>query len=144
MNRWLSPLPINTMATIGILRIIIGAMLVYHGGEVFSTVQIKEYAQWDIFKNTSYPLLMPYIGKSSELLCGILLLFGLFTRVAAILLICSMCYITFKIGKGIIWYGDQHPFMFVLFGVLFFFAGPGNWSIDHFLFKPNSKQALYK
>lgn len=139
MNRWLSPLPINSKVTISILRIIIGAMMIYHGWEVFNATQIKAYVQWDIYKNNSYALLMLYTGKSAELLCGLLLFFGLFTRIAAALLICCMCYITFKIGNAIIWYNDQHPFMFVLFGILFFFTGPGKWSIDHLIFNASSK-----
>lgn len=144
MNRLLSPLPNNIKSIIGILRIIVGAMMVYHGWEVFNPAQIKEYAQWDIFKNSASPLLMPYIGKSAELISGVLLLLGLFTRIAAFILIGTMGYISFKVGHGIVWYGDQHPFMFVLFGLLFFFAGPGKWSLDHILFKPKSKYTSYK
>jgi len=144
MNRLLSPLPINIKTTIALLRIIIGAMMMYHGWEVFNPTQIKEYAQWDMFKNSSSPLLMPYIGKSAELLSGILLFFGLFTKIGALILILTMSYVSFKVGKGVIWYGDQHPFMFVLFGILFFFVGPGKWSIDRLIFKPKSKYTSYK
>ncbi|MDB5275265.1 MAG: DoxX family protein [Ferruginibacter sp.] len=144
MKPLLSPVPMNIKTTIGILRIIIGAMMLYHGAEVFNAVQMKEYAQSDMFKTSSSPALMPYIGKGAEFLSGLLLLLGLFTRIAAGILIVSMCYITFKIGHGKFWYEDQHPFMFVLFGLLFFFAGPGKWSIDHILFKPKSKYTTYK
>jgi putative oxidoreductase len=144
MKPLLSPQPINTKTIIGILRIIIGAMMVYHGIEVFNAAQMKAYAQWDMFKNASSPALMPYIGKSAEFLSGILLLLGLFTRIGAAILILSMCYITFKIGHGKFWYEDQHPFMFILFGLLFFFVGPGKWSLDHIVFKPKSKYTTYR
>jgi putative oxidoreductase len=144
MKNLLSPQPSNTKAIIALLRITIGAMMVYHGAEVFNAAQMKEYANWDIFKNASAPFLMPYLGKAGEFISGLLLLLGLFTRIAAAILIISMCYITFKIGHGAIWYGDQHPFMFVLFGVLFFFAGPGQWSLDHIFFKPKPKYTTYK
>jgi putative oxidoreductase len=144
MKPLLSPVPMNIKTTVGILRIIVGAMMVYHGAEVFNAAQIKEYAQWDMFKTASSPTLMPYIGKGAEFLSGLLLVLGLFTRIAAAILIVSMCYITFKIGHGQFWYQDQHPFMFVLFGLLFFFVGPGKWSIDHIIFKPRSKYTTYK
>jgi putative oxidoreductase len=144
MKPLLSPHPINTKKIIGVLRIIIGAMMVYHGIEVFNATQMKVYAQWDMFKNSSYPALMPYIGKTLEFLSGLLLLLGFFTRVGAAILILSMCYITFKIGHGKFWYEDQHPFMFVLFGLLFFFAGPGKWSLDQIAFKPKSKYTTYR
>jgi putative oxidoreductase len=144
MKTLFSPQPINIKTVIGVLRIIIGAMMVYHGIEVFNAAQMKAYAQWDMFKNSSYPALMPYIGKSAEFLSGLLLLLGLFTRIGAAILILSMCYITFKIGHGKFWYEDQHPFMFILFGLLFFFAGPGKWSLDHIVFKPKSKYTTYR
>ncbi len=144
MKNLLSPLQSNTKTIIALLRIIIGAMMIYHGAEVFNAVQMKEYAQWDNFKNASYPSLMPYIGKSIEFFSGVLLLLGLFTRVGAAILIITMCYVTFKIGHGKFWYEDQHPFMFVLFGLLFFFTGPGKWSLDNIVFKPRAKYTSYK
>ena len=78
---------------------------------------------------------MVYLGKSSELIAGIFLTLGLLTRVGAIILLGTMLYITFFVGQGRFWYQDQHPFMFVLFAVLFFFTGPGAWSLDAVLFK---------
>ena len=144
MKKLLSPLPSNTKTIIALLRIIIGAMMVYHGAEVFSPAQMKEYAQWDNFKHSSYPSLMPYIGKTTEFLSGLLLMLGLFTKLAAAILIVTMLYITFIIGHGKFWYGDQHPFMFLLFGILFFFTGPGKRSLDHTIFKPRAKYTSYK
>jgi uncharacterized membrane protein YphA (DoxX/SURF4 family) len=96
---------------------------------------MKEYASWDVFKKYESALSIVYIGKATELLSGLLLAFGLFTRLGAVLLIGSMCFITFVVGKGIVWYGDQHPFMFVLLGVLFFCSGSGKWSVDQQLFQ---------
>ncbi|WP_373549454.1 hypothetical protein [Haliscomenobacter sp.] len=71
-------------------------------------------------------------------MAGILLTLGLLTRVGALICIGTLAYITFFVGHGKFWYEDQHPFMFVLFGVLFFFMGPGKWSLDALLF-PNKK-----
>jgi uncharacterized membrane protein YphA (DoxX/SURF4 family) len=45
-----------------------------------------------------------------------------------------MLYITFVVGGGKIWYEDQYPFLFVLLAMVFFFTGPGKWSIDSSLF----------
>ncbi len=78
---------------------------------------------------------MVYVGKSSELIAGVSLLFGLFTRLGSLLTIGTLSYITFFVGNGKFWYEDQHPFMFVLFGLLFLFTGPGAWSIDALIFK---------
>lgn len=81
-----------------------------------------------------------YAGKAAELLAGILFVLGLFTRIASLLTIGTMCYITFMLGNGIIWNNDQHPFLFVLLALVFFFTGAGRFSLDQYLF---SKKSLY-
>jgi putative oxidoreductase len=111
------------------IRIVVGLLMVYHGKEVFDTQLMQTYMDWDMFKNKTGTFLV-YMGKSSEFIAGILLTLGLWTRVGAVILIGTMLYITFFVGHGRFWYEDQHPFMFVLMGVLFFFLGPGAWSID--------------
>jgi len=89
---------------------------------------------WDNFKGPSARI-MVYFGKTSELLAGVLLFLGLFTRLGAVILIGTLSYVTFFVGHGKFWYEDQHPFMFVLFGIFFVFLGPGAWSLDALLFK---------
>jgi putative oxidoreductase len=134
MVKFLSSNPIIPDQALAVIRIIIGLLMVYHGQEVFNRELMEGYAKWDIFKDKA-AIFMVYAGKSSELLAGLLLTFGIFTRVGSVLLIGTMLYITFFVGHGRFWYEDQHPFMFVLFGVLFFFLGPGAWSIDGYLTK---------
>ena len=77
-------------------------------------------------------------GKSSELLSGILLALGCFTRIASIIMGCTMLYISLFVGHGKIWYDDQHPFMFVLMALVFFFVGPGRFSVDHMIAAKNN------
>ena len=64
------------------------------------------------------------LGKTSELVAGFLLAIGFFTRIATIIIICTFIYITFFIGTGKIWYEDQYPLLFALFGWAFFFFRP--------------------
>jgi putative oxidoreductase len=134
MNSFLSSSPIAQKEVLAIVRIIVGLLLVYHGQEVFDSELMKGYAAWDTFKGSSAHL-MVYAGKSSELIAGISLSFGLFTRFGSLLVIGTLSYITFFVGHGKFWYDYQHPFMFVLFGLLFFFTGPGAWSIDGLMFR---------
>lgn len=134
MTNFLSPAPLWQNAGIGLIRIVVGLFLIFHGWEVFDPEKIKGYTTWDTFKNLSYSSFLVYLGKGSELVAGILLVLGLFTRPASVILIGTMIYIAFFIGHGKIWYDDQHPFMFVLLGLVFIFAGPGNWSLDGLLF----------
>ncbi len=96
----------------------------------------------DSFKKYSAPEMMVYIGKAAELLAGVLLMLGLFTRLAALILIFAMLYIAFFVSEGRIWYEEQHPFLFVLFGIVFFFTGGGKWSLDYFFFGSNKYSYL--
>ena len=119
---------------LAIVRIIFGALIVYHGKEVFEPQLMKEYANWDSISGSN-GLLMVYLGKGSEFVAGLLLLLGLFTRLASLMTMGTMLYITFFVGSGKFWYEDQHPFMFALFGLLFLFTGPGAFNLNEAVFK---------
>jgi putative oxidoreductase len=129
MNRLLSSNTIWGNQTLGIIRIIVGLLTIYHGHEVFRPELMRSYTEWDIFKGSG-GLMKVYSGKSAELLAGISLALGLFTRLGGLMLAGTLGFITFVVGHGKFWYEDQHPFMFVLFGVLFFMMGPGAYSLD--------------
>jgi uncharacterized membrane protein YphA (DoxX/SURF4 family) len=129
-NRLLTAEPIWADQALGIVRIVVGIFMIYHGWEVFDKAKMEEYAAWDTFKNYPSATFMVYLGKAAELAGGILLTIGFLTRIASIVLAGTMAYITFFVGNGIVWYNDQHPFMFVLLAIIFFFVGPGKWAID--------------
>jgi uncharacterized membrane protein YphA (DoxX/SURF4 family) len=65
---------------------------------------------------------------------GTFLTVGLLTRLAVIPLAITMTVICFGMGKGRIFLEDQHPFLFVLLSLVFFFAGSGKWSLDQAIF----------
>ncbi len=81
-----------------------------------------------------FPVIMSYVGKLSEIVCGFLLLIGLFTRIASIILIINMFVITFVMLEGKIFGDNQHPFLFLLIFALFLFVGAGRWSVDYLIF----------
>ena len=123
---------ILSTAGITLVRVCVGVFLVYHGFELFDSSIVNKYLSWEVFK-TPYGKELVYVGKSLELFAGLLFVLGLFTRLACVLIIGVMGYISFFVGKGIIWYDDQHPFLFVLIAILFLITGPGKWSLDKFL-----------
>jgi putative oxidoreductase len=132
MNNLLSSKPLWQNTGIALVRILIGFFIAYHGWEVFDATKMKTYTEWDTFKGSSF---MPYLGKGAEFVAGVLLMFGLLTRAASLIIIGTFLYIVFFVGKGKFWYEDQHPFLFVLFGMLFLFTGPGSLAIDNLIFK---------
>jgi putative oxidoreductase len=138
MKRFFSPLPLGRGNGLALIRVIVGGFLIYHGWEMFDTTAMNEYFKWDMFKDSPVAKFFVYGGKVAELLSGILLVLGLFTRIACIILICTLGYIAFIVGHGKIWYEDQYPFLFVVIGFIFFFTGPGSFSLDSVIFKNKS------
>ncbi|ULQ56025.1 DoxX family protein [Flavihumibacter rivuli] len=124
---WLEP-------GIAVLRILTGMFMVYHGWEIFQAKQMQDYAKWLTDLHFPAPETMAYLGKAAELVAGIGITLGLFTRIAIFPMILTMLVICFGMGKGNIFYGEQHPFLFVMLGLLFFFYGPGKYSLDQKLF----------
>lgn len=141
MNKLFSPSPILQNQGLASLRIILGALMIFHGKEIFQPDLMNSYLEWDMFKGP-YGKLMIYAGKTSEFIAGLSIFLGLFTRLGALLTIGTLSYITFFVGQGRFWYEDQHPFMFVLMGLVFLFFGPGAWSVDHLIFKRTDKSDL--
>ena len=141
MNKFLSSSPLGQNAGLALVRLVVGFFMIYHGWEIFSETKMNEYLQWDQFKLSSNGKFIVYTGKAAELIAGVLLFIGLFTRFASLVLIGTMSYIAFFVGHGKVWYEDQHPFLFVLLGIVFLLIGGGRWSADHYVFK---KKSLYR
>ena len=115
---------------LAMVRIVTGLLVAYHGLEVFDSAKMSEYASWDSIKALPVPSFWAYAGKGAELLGGILLSLGFFTRIAAASVAGVMLFICFYIGKGKFWYEDQHSFLFVVIASIYLFSGAGKWSID--------------
>jgi putative oxidoreductase len=129
------------MNGLAVIRVITGLLMAYHGLEVFDPSKMAEYAAWDAIKTLPSPLVLVYMGKGLELVTGILFIAGLFTRPAALLMAINMLVICFKVGNGKFYYEDQHPFLFAIIAIIFFFTGPVKWSLDQVLFNlKNNRQ----
>ena len=102
MNNFFSTQPIWLNGGLFLIRIVLGFFMAYHGWEVFDDVLMKEYAARGAFKNYASPEFMVYLGKTAELVGGILMFLGLFTRVGAVIIMGTMSFIAFFAGNGII------------------------------------------
>src|SRR5215216_1851038 len=99
---------------LAIIRIITGLLMAYHGLEIFDRPLMAGYAGWEMIKILPFPTLLVYLGKGIELVSGLLLTFGLYTRLATLAMAADMLFICFYIGHGKFYYEDQHPFLFAL------------------------------
>lgn len=115
--------------------------MIYHGLEIFDREKMEGYDKFltnDIKMGNA--VLMSYLGKTCELIAGVLLVLGLFTRAASVLMAITMSVISFRIGQGRVYMEEQHPFMFVLFAFIFFVDGGQKWSLDNVIFKRKRRQ----
>jgi putative oxidoreductase len=134
-----SPQPLwrdNGLAT---LRILTGFMMAYHGLEIFDPAAMQPYATWDVIKSLPAPEVMVYLGKGIEFVSGVCFIVGVFTRITSLLMAADMLFICFVIGHGKFYYEDQHPFLFAVIAIIFFFTGPVKWALDFSLFKENGQ-----
>jgi putative oxidoreductase len=130
-----SPDPLWSDYGLVAIRILTGLLMAYHGAEIFNRTAMEVYLTWDVIKGLPAPELMVYVGKGIEFFAGVCLAVGLFTRIASLFMVIDMLFICFKIGNGRFYYEDQHPFLFALIALIFFFTGPVKWALDFSIFK---------
>jgi putative oxidoreductase len=121
----------NIVKGMGVIRIVTGLLMAYHGLEVFSPEKMNMYMEWDSIRQLPLGKVLLFFGKGGELVTGILLVLGWFTRISALVMALIMLFICFFIGNGRFWYEDQHPFLFGLIATIFAVYGPGAWALDN-------------
>lgn len=131
-----APISVNA---IGILRIIVGLYFIKHGHEFFDKNAMKGFADY-LQKDLGFPtpLLMAYLRTGAELFGGIMLVFGLFTRIGAFLIMITMLVATFTAAKGDLIGEGEFTFIYALFCLAFILIGSGKFSLDYYLFNNKS------
>ena len=119
---------------IAIVRIMTGLLLIVHGWQVFESGDQR--ALTDVLFNMSmpFPEAMAYSGMILEVIGGLFLILGLFTRFMALLLFVIFMLLTFVIGEGRVLAENQSSFLYALIALLFLFTGAGRFSTDYILF----------
>lgn len=135
----LSVQPLHLDLGLLFIRVIIGFLMAFYGYE--KMIHFQEMATSDFWtKNVSFlgmtgavPLALTIFA---ELVCSILLIVGLFTRLSLIPLLFCMGYIFLVIfpfsilGKGDNGYEFNTSFVYFVIYLGLFFTGPGKYSLD--------------
>jgi putative oxidoreductase len=121
-----------------ILRLTLGLLMLQHGYEKFNKILAGDLG----FANPiglGEPVSL-YLTVFSEFFCSILLILGLFTRLALIPLIFTMLVIIFIVQSGAPFGDKEHAILFLLPYISLFMMGSGRFSIDNYLFKRNESK----
>ncbi len=139
-NLFTSFQPINLSMGILLIRITIGVLMAFYGYQKlmnFETMAASDFWAKEVSflgMTGKIPLALTVFA---ELCCSLLLILGLFTRLALIPLLICMGYIIACIAKyDVIYAGDNgiemntaFVYFLIYFGLLL--TGPGNYSLDH-------------
>ena len=111
-----------------VLRVVLGLLVASHGYAKFikfSTLKYKFMNFMNLGSTTSLSLII-----FAELVCGTLLMLGLFTRLACIPLIIGMIVVVFVASHGDIFGQGERGMMYLAATITILFCGPGRISID--------------
>lgn len=125
---------------IGILaaRVLAGIFIFRYGRELF---HIDDLLDFLTKLNWPLPVFSGYAAKIIELVGGIMLALGFFTRIVSLLLMIVMLGVIFTMGGGDPFNSEGAALFFLLFAH-FCFAGPGKYSLDYLLFDRKRELAV--
>tara|TARA_Y100000590_G_C15608854_1_gene973022 strand:- start:299 stop:748 length:450 start_codon:yes stop_codon:yes gene_type:complete len=124
----------NTEVSLLLLRIVFGLiMLINHGISKITSDKIRweklGSALTDLIGLDFLNTFFGFMASLSESIGALLIVFGLFTRYASLLL-----FITMLVASLHHIHDNQFPELAILYGVFFLaliFSGPGKYSLDH-------------
>ena len=123
-----------------IVRILTGIMMAKFGMEIFNELSMTNYT--GLLQNLGFPApaFMIYLAKIIELVGGLFLMLGLFTRFVTPPLVIVMGVLIWNMADKNFFDGGLFS-LFILLFCLYFIMGAGTWSLDYILFdKPRSKK----
>lgn len=118
-----------------LLRFAFGVVFIYHGyPKLFSRVEFFQQA----FERLGLPPWLSYVAGVVELFGGALLLVGLFTRIAALMLAVEFMFAMWRVhlNEGLLAV-SEYEFALLVVGAALVLAstGPGPLSLDYAIFR---------
>lgn len=135
LKAFLSPKPLSNEASFGILilRVGIALLMIPHGHEKFYTLISGGGSDFPDPLGVGNQLSLA-LTVFAEFICSILLLLGLVTRLAVVVLMICMVVIIFVIHANDPFSDKEHPLLYLIPYITIFLTGAGKYSVDEKLF----------
>ncbi|MBT32269.1 MAG: DoxX family protein [Thalassobius sp.] len=130
---FLSNNPLSSSVSIFILRLVAGGSMLSHGFPKLQKVLAGEFQFADPFGLG--PEVSLFMAVFAEVICSVLLILGLFTRLALIPLIITMAVAFFLIHGSDDYKVKELAFIYLCMYLSIFFSGAGKISIDQMINK---------
>ena len=114
-----------------LLRLFLAFVLIYGTQDnVFSQERMHEFRDFLAANGFPFPLASAHLSAYAQFLCGGLIALGLYTRLAALIMIINFVVALAMVHVGLPFNANIAP-LAMLFGSLFlFFHGPGPFALD--------------
>lgn len=136
MNRIINPWANDTVRDFLLLflRIAVGSLLLSHGYPKLVKLMSGQPVEFASVMGMSQQSSMA-LAMFAEFICAIMVMIGLFTRLAALPIIITMLVIVFHIhGEGTL-SQKELPYMYLITYTFIFFSGAGKHSFDNIIYK---------
>ncbi|HYN84429.1 MAG TPA: DoxX family protein [Pyrinomonadaceae bacterium] len=113
------------------IRLVVGWMLIWGTQDnIFSWKQMVEFERFLASRGVPAPMVAAHLSVYAQFVCGVLVILGAFTRLAAVLLVVNFVCALLIAHRTDTWAG-AFPALVMLASALFFlFHGPGKLSVD--------------
>ncbi len=122
-----------------LLRITVAGFMLSHGYPKLMTLISGEPVSFANFMGLG-PELSLLLAVFAEFLCAVLIVFGLFTRLAAIPLVITMAVAAFHIHADDPFSTKEKALLFLIVFIFLLITGGGRYSIDYILYNKTEKR----
>lgn len=135
MKKLLSTRPLAINFALLLLRVGVFSFMVFaHGWGKFTYLTGNEPIDFYDFMGIGQKASL-VLAVFGELICGVFILLGLFTRLATIPMLLTMLVAALGAHSDSIFGEGEHALLFAVIAVVLFFTGPGKYSADKLIFK---------
>lgn len=122
------------------IRLAIGARLVEGTQDnVFSYARMEEFAHFLAAHGTPLPLFSAFLSAYAQFICGILIVLGLFTRPAGLVMAINFVFAILIAHRETPFAATWPAIMMLAAGLFFLFHGPGALALDRRLRRPERR-----